>query len=60
MYAALLDEFDDLEVVAFDLLWELLDFFTWLEPLLDEDLLATCELLPLLLFASLDDLELCG
>ena len=51
---------EDLALVAWALLL-LLELFTAFElPLLEDDLLATWELLLLLLFASRDDLELCG
>lgn len=53
-------EDEDLALVAFELFW-LLELFTAFELLLlEDDLLATWELLLLLLFASRDDLELCG
>jgi hypothetical protein len=54
-----LDE-DDLALVAWDL-FLLPELLTCLEPLLlEEERVATCELLLLLLLASRDDLELCG
>jgi hypothetical protein len=52
------DELLALVALVFDCL--LLVLFICFELLLDADLFATCELLLLLLFASLDDLELCG
>lgn len=52
------EELEEREEMAFDLLWLLVDLLTLAELFFDEDLLATCELLPLLLFASRDDLEL--
>jgi hypothetical protein len=50
--------FEPLLLLATDLVDE--DFFTLLDLFFDEERLDTCELLALLLFSSLDDLELCG